>query len=523
MDADTIYRRRWWTLAVLCLSVLIILIDNTILNVALPTLVRDLGATTSQLQWIVDSYILVFAGLLLTAGSLSDRFGRKRILSIGLLLFGIASVLSSLATTPEQLIAARGLMGIGGSAIFPPTLSILTNVFPPAERGKAIAIWAGMSGLGVALGPILGGFLLENFYWGSVFLVNIPIVALALVGGRLFIPESRDPRETRLDPAGAVLSISGLSVLLFAIISAPERGWTDPLILAGFAAAAALIAVFLWYEARIDHPMLDVRLFANRRFSAANGAVTLVFFALLGSLFFVTQYMQYVLGFSPLQAGVRVLPVAVSIVIAANLSRVLVERLGTKVVVATGLSLVAIALGVVSNVTLETGYGLISIFQVLLGIGLGLTIAPSTESVMGAVPRDRAGVGSAVNDTTRQVGGALGVAVLGSLLASGYRAGMASAVSGLPRDAAEAASDSVGAAAAVAARLPDAAQGQALLDAARASFVDALDSTVLFGMAAALLGALVVALFLPSRPAPAPAPAARAGRGEPLDLRAPTG
>lgn len=519
MDADTIYRRRWWTLAVLCLSVLIILIDNTVLNVALPTLVRDLGATTSQLQWIVDSYILVFAGLLLTAGSLSDRFGRKRVLSVGLLLFGIASVLSSLATTPGQLIAARALMGIGGSAIFPPTLSILTNVFPPAERGKAIAIWAGMSGLGVALGPILGGFLLENFYWGSVFLVNVPIVTLALVGGRFLIPESRDPRETRLDPAGAVLSIAGLSVLLFAIISAPERGWADPLVLGGFALAVALIAVFLWYEARIDHPMLDVRLFTNRRFSAANGAVTLVFFALLGSLFFVTQYMQYVLGFTPLQAGVRVLPVAVSIVVAANLSRVLVERLGTKVVVTAGLSLVAIALGVVSNVTLETGYGLISIFQVLLGLGLGLTIAPSTESVMGAVPRDRAGVGSAVNDTTRQVGGALGVAVLGSLLASGYRAGIAEAVASLPRDAAAAASDSVGAAAAVAARLPDAAQGQELLDAARASFVDALDSTVLFAMAAALLGALIVVLFLPSRPAPATAP----GRGEPLDVPTRTG
>lgn len=521
MDAHSIYRRRWWTLAVLCLSVLIILIDNTILNVALPTLVRELGATTSQLQWIVDSYILVFAGLLLTAGSLSDRFGRKRVLSIGLALFGIASVLSSLATTPEQLIAARALMGIGGSAIFPPTLSILTNVFPPAERGKAIAIWAGMSGLGVALGPILGGFLLENFYWGSVFLVNIPIVALALAGGRFLIPESRDPRETALDPAGAVLSIAGLSVLLFAIISAPERGWTDPLILAGFAGAAALIAVFLWYEARIDHPMLDVRLFNNRRFSAANGAVTLVFFALLGSLFFVTQYMQYVLGFSPLQAGVRVLPVAVSIVLAANLSRLLVERLGTKVVVTTGLSLVAIALGVVSTVSLESGYGLISIFQVLLGLGLGLTIAPSTESVMGAVPRDRAGVGSAVNDTTRQVGGALGVAVLGSLLASGYRAGMADAVARLPRDAAEAASDSVGAATAVAARLPDAAQGQALLDAARASFVDALDSTVLFGMGAALLGALIVVLFLPSRPAPIADPVT-ADR-EPLDVPTPSG
>src|SRR5688500_6293243 len=283
----------------MCLSLMVIGVDNTILNVALPTLVRDLGATTSQLQWIVDSYTLVFAGLLLTAGSLGDRFGRRRALSVGLLVFGLGSVASALAGSAEQLIVTRALMGVGGALIMPATLSIISNVFTePAERGRAIAVWAGCSAMGIAIGPLSGGWLLEHFWWGSVFIVNIPIVLLALTGGRLFVPESKDPSPPGLDPLGAVLSIVGLGVLVWAIIEAPVQGWTDPTTLSAFLAAAVLVAGFIAWELHTDHPMLDVHFFANPRFSAASTAVTLVFFALFGSTFLQTQYLQFVLGYS---------------------------------------------------------------------------------------------------------------------------------------------------------------------------------------------------------------------------------
>ncbi|MEX2623292.1 MAG: MFS transporter [Acidimicrobiia bacterium] len=501
MEAELIHRRRWWTLGVMALSLLVIGLDNTILNVALPTLVRDLGATSSQLQWMVDAYILVFAGLLLTMGALGDRFGRRRALTIGLILFGLGSLGAALAQSANMLIATRAAMGIGGALIMPSTLSIITNVFSGEERGRAIAAWAAISGLGIIGGPVLGGWLLEHFWWGSVFLVNVPIVILAVVAGRFLVPESKDPSATPLDPAGAGLSIAGLSALVYAIIEAPANGWTDPVILGSFGLAAALLGALVWWELRTPHPMLQMTFFKNPRFSAASASITLVFFALFGTVFLIAQYLQFVLGFTPLEAGIRVMPVA-TLIIAAPLSAHLTEKIGTKVVVTTGLVIVATALTILAMVEPDEGYGRVALALSVMGFGMGMTMAPATESIMGSLPLAKAGVGSAMNDTTRQVGGALGVAVLGSVLASTYATSMSGAVAGLPAPAAELALDSVGGAARVAGQLGEA--GAALLRAAGSAFVDGMGKAVWVAAGVALVGAVVAALFLPARGADVP-------------------
>lgn len=497
MDAQTIHRRRWWTLGVMALSLLVIGLDNTILNVALPTLVRDLGASASQLQWMVDAYILVFAGLLLTMGAIGDRFGRKRALSIGLLLFGLGSLGAAFSGSANMLIATRAGMGIGGALIMPSTLSIITNVFTGAERGRAIAAWAAVSGLGIIGGPVLGGWLLEHFWWGSVFLVNVPIVLIAVLAGYFLVPESKDPNATPLDPVGAGLSIAGLSALVYAIIEAPANGWTDPLILAGFAIAAVLLGWMVWWELRTPYPMLQMSFFRNPRFSAASASITLVFFAMFGTVFLIAQYLQFVLGFSPFEAGLRVMPVA-TLIVAAPLSARLTEKLGSKIVVTTGLVIVAIALTVISGVEVDGGYGRVALALSIMGFGMGMTMAPATDSIMGSLPLAKAGVGSAMNDTTRQVGGALGVAVLGSVLASTYSAAMTPLVTALPPPAAELALDSVGGAARVAAEIGEA--GAALVRAAASAFVDGMGNAALVAAGVALAGAVVSAVFLPSRP-----------------------
>ncbi|TML12511.1 MAG: DHA2 family efflux MFS transporter permease subunit [Actinobacteria bacterium] len=327
---DRAEERRWWILGVLCFSLLVIVLDNSILNVALPTIVRELHATNTQLQWMVASYTLVFAGLLLTAGSLGDRFGRRPALQVGFLLFGFGSLLSAIAGSPNVLIGTRAFMGIGGAFIMPATLSIITNVFPARERGRAIGVWAATAGVGAALGPITGGFLLQHFYWGSIFLVNLPIVGAGLLAGLFLIPNSKDPAPPRLDPIGALLSIAGLSTLLFAVIEAPNRGWGDAVTVACFIVAALLLAVFFAWELRIEHPMLDLSFFRNPRFSAASTAIMLTFFAMFGSLFVLTQYLQFVLGYDSLQTGVRLLAFAIPMMVVAPNSNRLVERFGTK-------------------------------------------------------------------------------------------------------------------------------------------------------------------------------------------------
>jgi EmrB/QacA subfamily drug resistance transporter len=492
------YERRWWILGVLCLSLLVVGLDNTILNVALPTLVRDLHASTSALQWLVDAYVLVFAGLLLTTGSLSDRFGRRYALAIGLVIFGTGSVLSAFAGSANTLIATRSLMGVGGALIMPSTLSILTNVFPADERGRAIGIWAGVSGLGIAIGPIVGGWLLSHFWWGSVFLVNVPVVIVALVAGRLIVPNSKDPSPNALDPVGAVLSIVGLVSLVYGIIEAPSHGWTSAQTLGTFAFAAVVLVLFAVWELRSDHPMLDVTFFENPRFTAANISIVLVFFALFGSLFFLTQYLQFVLGYSALQAGIRVAPLALMLMVGAPVAGRLTARFGNKGLVATGMSVVAIGLGYMGTLSVTSGYGHVVISLLVLGLGMGLAMVPATESIMGSLPLAKAGVGSAMNDTTRQVGGALGVAILGSIFASSYAAHIAGSLVGLPAASAAAATNSVGSAIAIGTKIGG-SQGAAITAAAKSSFITAMDRGLVVGALIALLGAVVAVVWLPNR------------------------
>ena len=493
------YDKRWWMLGVLCLSLFVIVLDNSILNVALPTIRNQLDATNSQLQWMVDSYTLVFAGLLLTAGSLGDRLGRLGALQFGFVVFGLGSLASALANTSAQLIATRAFMGIGGAFIMPATLSIITNVFPPHERGRAIGMWAGVAGLGV-LGPLVGGVLVEHFYWGSIFLVNLPVVAFSLVAGAALIPTSRDPHPRKLDIAGALLSITGLTALLYGIIQAPDDGWTTGSTLLAFALGALLIGAFFAWESHTDHPMLDLAFFRNPRFTAASIAISLIFFAMFGSIFLFTQYFQFVLGYSALGTGLRLMPWAITMMILAPNSPRLVERFGTKVVVSSGLVLMATGLVTMAGVGATTPYANIIWRMVLMACGMGLTMAPATESIMGSLPLAKAGVGSAVNDTTRQVGGALGVAVVGSVAASLYSAHVGDAVAQHapvppPPEALEAIKSQIGAALDIAQRF-DVPQ---LADAARRSFVDGMHAGVLVAAAAALLGAVLTALWLPAR------------------------
>jgi EmrB/QacA subfamily drug resistance transporter len=502
------YDRRWAILAVLCFGLLVIVLDNSILNVALPTIQDDLNATASDLQWIVDSYTLVFAGLLLTAGALGDKFGRRGALQIGFILFGIGSIASAIAATSGQLISTRAFMGIGGALIMPATLSIITNVFPPGERSKAIGVWAGTAGLGGALGPLAGGFLVEHFYWGSVFLVNIPIVVIGLLAGVFLIPTSKDPSAPRLDPVGALLSIVGLALLLFAIIEAPHNGWTSSKTLGYGGLGIALLIGFIVWEAKSDHPMLDVTFFKKARFTAAAGAITLVFFSMFGSLFLLTQYFQFVLGYSPLQTGVRMIPFALVMMVVAPLSSKVVQRLGSKITVACGLGLVTIGLLSMVGLQVDSPYSDIFWRLMLMSAGMGLTMAPATESVMGSLPIFKAGVGSAVNDTTRQVGGALGVAVIGSVLATTYGNRIGDFLSGLglplPQAAVESAQNSIGAIkSGLVPKLQEmglSEQAASVNAEANSAFVSAVHWGVLTAAAATFLGVVMVLLFLPARP-----------------------
>ena len=515
-DDPAVHGRRWWILAVLCLALLIVGIDGTIVNVALPSFVRELGASTSQLQWISDAYTLAFASLLLTAGTLGDRFGRRGALLVGLVVFGFGSLASALAGSASQLIATRALQGVGAAFIMPSTLSILTNVFDDTERGRAIGIWAGVSGLGVAIGPVAGGWLLDHYWWGAIFMVNLPIVVVAVIAVVFIVPTSRDPSGAHIDYLGTVLSVAMLVTLLFAIIEGPSHGWGSTLILSCFAAGAVLVTAFVLWELHVDHPMLDVSFFSNPRFSAASIAITLVFFAMFGSIFFLSQYLQFVLAYTPLQAGVRIIPVAVALMIAAPLSSVLVARFGTKIIVTLGLVTVSGALLLLSRANSSSGYGLVFAVLVILGLGLGIAMAPATDSIMGSLPPAKAGVGSAVNDTTREIGGALGVAVLGSLTATAYTSRLADSVvvdtlakaGPQGQQAAAAVRSSIGGAAIVTDQLTrleklgqvPAGTTAALTKVTNDAFIYGMDHAVVIGAVVALIGGLVALVFLPARP-----------------------
>jgi EmrB/QacA subfamily drug resistance transporter len=509
--ADKIYRRRWAILGVLVISLIAIVLDNTVLNVALKTIAEPkagLGASQSQLEWGINSYTLVFAGLLFTFGVVGDRFGRKRMLMIGMAAFGLFSLLTAYAHNPDQLIWARAAMGLGAAAVMPQTLSIISNVFDPSERARAIGIWATAVGIGVAIGPIVGGLLLAHFWWGSVFLINVPLTAAGVAAILLLVPESRNPNPGRIDYLGVALSIVGLVLVVYGIIQGGEKGsWVHWDVLGATLAGLAVLGLFAWYETRLSHPSLDVKLFRDPRLSSAVGALGLVFFGMMGALFFLSFYLQSVRGYSPLSAGLLTLPFAAGQMLMAPRSARLVKRYGTKAVAATGLTTVALALAGYLLLGVSTPIWVLGVIFFVQGAGMGSVMPPATEAVMSVVPRERAGSGSALTNTTRQVAGALGVAVLGSIIAQLYRDQLSPHLTALPAAARSAATGSITATQTVAGHLGSA--GARLDGFANTAFVHSMHVTTAISAVITLAGALVVLVWMPGRAA---APAA-AGRG----------
>lgn len=495
--------RRWWVLAVLCLSVLLVVVDNTIVNVALPTISRDLDASTQALQWVVDAYALAFAGLLLVGGNLGDRLGRRRVLQAGLALFAVFSVAAALSRNTGELIAARAAMGACAALVYPATLAILNNVFTiPRQRATAVGIWSGVSGLAVAIGPVSGGALLEHFAWSSVFYVSVPVVVVALIAGRLLLPETKDPKAGRFDPAGALLSVAGITLLTYSIIEAPGRGWTSAATTGGIAGSLVIMALFAWWQARRPDPMLDVRLFRNPRFTVASGSIALAFFGLFGFIFMVTQYFQAVRGYDPLHAGVATLPFAVITGACSPLAITAMKRFGTKIVVSAGLALMSGGFVVAAVMPAAAGYWhQVIAAMALMAAGLAFTASPATDAIMGALPPAKAGAGSAVNDTTREVGGTLGVAIVGSVLNSAYGSHVTSALAGLgaPHAVLPVARQSVMAGLVTAGHFPPPLRAAAT-SAVNDAFVTGLHAGSLVAACATGAAALFALAFLPARP-----------------------
>ena len=492
-------RRRLAVLATVCLAVFAINLDTTIVNVAVPDLARQLHATTRDLQWIVDGYNLAFAALVLTAGSIGDRFGRRPVLLWGLTGFAVASAVGALCTSAGPLITVRFVMGAFAALIYPTTLSIITNLYPVrSERAKAIGVWGAVTGLGVAVGPVTGGVLLAHFWWGSVFLALVPVALVATALTLRLVPESSDPKAARLDLPGLLTSSAAISLLVYTIIEAPNRGWGSATTIGSFLATAALVALFVTVERRREHPMLDVSLFRTPAFSAASGAVTVAFFALFGFIFLVTQYFQFVRGYGTVSTGVRILPVAATIALGSVVGARLAGRIGTRVIVVAGLVMFGTAFAWISSSPLHMPYLQIAAQMVLMGTGLGLTTAPATESILSVLPAAKAGVGSAVNDATREAGGTLGVAVIGSIFTSIYARHLAStSVAALPHQAARAARDSVGAAFSIAAHAAPSVSNRLVYDV-NASFMHGFHLACLVAAGVCWLGALG-ALALPGR------------------------
>ena len=502
-EAHPSHPHRWRILGVLVLALVVTSIDHTIINVAMPRLVGDLGASSAQLQWIVASYTIVFAGLLLTAGSIGDRFGRRHALIAGLLTFLGGSVVAATAGSTTALIAGRCVMGVGGALIMPTTLSILVNVFgDPRERAKAIAGWTAASGAGIALGPIVGGALMRSFSWSSVFWINVPLLVAAFVGALHLIPDSRDPHSTRLDPVGAVLSIAGISTLVYAIIQAPERGWTSTSSVVNFAVGTAIAILFVRWEMRRKDPMLDMSLFRNRSFSAGSIALALLFFAMAGTVFLQAQYLQFVLEYTPLAAGFALVPAAIGMLLGTGAGAHLNEMHGGRVAVTAG-TLIATAGVAVQAAFVDGGsYVPTGIGLLLFGLGAGIAMPPATEMIMATLPPARAGVGSAVNDTVREFGGALGVAVIGSVAATAYATSMRGKLDRFPNLSAVDRGmlvNNVGAAIHTSQQLG--AQGEQIAAASRTAFVDSMHSSLWIAAGLAFCAAVVAFTQLPRQAA----------------------
>ncbi|WP_133909929.1 MFS transporter [Streptomyces sp. NBC_00582] len=500
---EQVHRRRWAILGVLMLSLLIVVLDNSILNVAIKTISTPaptgLGATQSELEWAINAYTLVFAGLLFTAGLLGDRVGRKKVLLGGLAVFGIGSALAAESGSPAQLIAFRALMAVGAAFVMPATLAVLMNVFEREEQPKAIGIWAGGVGLAIAIGPITGGLLLDHFWWGSVFLINVPIVILAFALMLWLVPDSRDPNPGRIDPVGVVLSVVGLVLLVYGIIKGGELAdFTDATVLTTIGAGLAVLAAFVVFEARSDHPSIDVTYFKNKVFSAAMAVITLVFFALMGVTFFSVFYTQSVRGYSPLQSGLLLLPLAAAQLIFAPRARLVVDRFGVRATTTAAMLVLTATLAAFATLDADTPIWLLEIIFFCMGTGMAHVMTPTSVVIMQALPREKAGSASALSNTFRQLGGALGIAVLGSVLSTSYRTGIEDKLGTLPAGLRETAGESIEATLGVAAKLG--ARGKGLVAPADDAFLHAMHVTALCGAVVALAGAVVVALFLPGRP-----------------------
>ncbi len=498
------YRMRWLTLVVIAISVLIVVLDSTIVNIALPTLQRELGTTIAELQWIITAYIMVFGALMLTTGSLADRWGRARLLQLGIIVFAGGSAAAAFADSAWQLIMWRAIMGVGGAMILPATLAIITNVFPREERGKAIGVWAGLNGIGIALGPIIGGLIIDSLKWNWIFLINLPIAAVALIAGWFLVPNSRDPNPKRLDIPGALLSIAALGSLVFGVIQGGQEGWGDPTVIASLVGAAFLIFFFILWERHTDHPMLEIEFFKNRRFSAGVGAVCLMALAMIGVSFGLTLYMQFVQDYSALETGLRFVPFALGILIGASTADRVVAALGTTRVIITGFAGSAAAGAIASFWQVDTAYWQLGAVFFGLGFFLGYIAAPATDAVMGALSEAKAGIGSAMNTVSRMVAGAIGVAVIGSVLSTVYSSSFGKAVAALPElpaDIVTAASDSVGAAVTIAQQLP-APVGDTLAQLARESFMDGWQVLAFFTCGMSIVGAIVIMRFMPPRHGP---------------------
>jgi EmrB/QacA subfamily drug resistance transporter len=494
LTKEQIHEKRWQIHAVMSIGLILIVMAVSSLNVALPTLVREIGATATDLQWIVDSYALVFAGLLLFAGAIGDRFSRRWAFVSGLAIVAVTSYMSSIAEDSQDLIIWRGLMGIGAALVMPATLSIINNVFSePKERTKAVALWAGFAGAGASIGPVVSGVLLENYWWGSIFLINIPVALLGIIGAYLLVPDSKDPESERLDFGGALLSVVGLAALLFGIIEAPIKGWLSAETLISVIVGLVVLGLFVWYELRSDHPMLPMEFFKSRSFAIGALSITLVFFAMFGMFFTVVQFMQFVLGYSALTAAVRTLPFTVALIAVSGVVPRFVEKFGIRRIIMTGMFMAAVGLGIFATLNPSSSYWVIFAGFVLSGAGIALSMPPATDALIGSVPERKAGVGSAMNDATREVGGAMGIAVLGSLLASEYRNGVGELAETLPEEAGQIVNESIGGAQAVAAELGEA--GVELSTVASSAFSDGVVLTMVVG-AAFLIGSAVLATFL---------------------------